>query len=236
MRFSLRVDVGDFNAIARQEQALRASGVEITSLNDSNPTSHGLAPASLPGRYRAEPRGPIAVRKSLAQLSTLRQIGVMPPRLTNSADVADTDHAGIVATDPERLYVVSSTSQAYSWLMKLLCDPGDVVLAPTPGYPLIASLARLEAVRVASYPLHYDGTWSIDIPAIEDTLSGELGTRIRALVLINPNNPTGSYIKPSERDRLVELCAAHSLPIIADEVFFDFPIEPLAGNQRLAGV
>ena len=256
MRFSSRVDAVDLNPIARLEQQLRTSGVTLDSLNDSNPTAHGLAPRALPGCYRADPRGPVEVRRVLAQLCDRRKLcarrneqpghrrnrdsrndhqrnAALEPARDVAAQASGTLHTD--HTDPDRLYVLSSTSQAYSWLMKLLCDPGDVILAPTPGYPLIESIAALEGVRVAPYALRYDGSWGIDLGGLEATLRGPLGSRIRALAVINPNNPTGSYVKRAERERIVELCASYEVALIADEVFYDFPLEPFDGNRRIAG-
>ena len=157
------------------------------------------------------------------------------------ADAADTTHRNDVAglgvrpVDPDHLYLLSSTSQAYSWLIKLLCDAGDAVLAPKPGYPLIESIARLECVDTIEYQLQYDGSWFIDTAELEALLDGADGGRIRALVLINPNNPTGSYVKPAEREAIVAVCRAHDVALIADEVFYDYALEPFDGNARLAG-
>lgn len=221
MRFSSRVDISEPNPIARAEAAARAAGVSLGRLNDSNPTRHGLAPALLSERYDADPRGSLAARQALARFLTTHD---------NAADAADA-----TAPDPDHLYLLSSTSQAYSWLFKLLCDPGDAVLAPKPGYPLIESIGRLEGVEAITYQLDFDGSWFIDLGALATLLDGPQGPRIRALVLINPNNPTGSYVKPVERERIVELCRAHDVAIIADEVFFDYALDPLDGNARLAG-
>lgn len=135
----------------------------------------------------------------------------------------------------DEVYLLSSTSQAYSWLMKLLCDAGDAVLAPKPGYPLIESIARLECVEARFYQLRFDGSWFIDVPQIERMLAEDADRRIRAVIVINPNNPTGSYIKPAEREALVALCRRYGIAIIADEVFFDYPLEPFDGNRRLSG-
>lgn len=137
--------------------------------------------------------------------------------------------------DADDVYLLSSTSQAYAWLMKLLCDAGDAVLAPKPGYPLIESIARLECVEARFYQLRFDGSWFIDVPQIERMLAEDTDRRIRAIVVINPNNPTGSYIKPGEREALVALCIRYGIAIIADEVFFDYPLEPFDGNRRLSG-
>ncbi|OZG64626.1 aminotransferase [Bifidobacterium hapali] len=217
MRFSSRVDISAPNPIAAAEAACKRCGVTLGKLNDSNPTRHGLAPALVPEIYTADPRGPRAAREALAAFLTRD---------------GQQEHA----VDPDRLYILSSTSEAYSWLMKLLCDAGDAVLAPKPGYPLIESIARLECVDAIEYQLQFDGSWMIDIAELESLLSDPVnGKRIRALVLINPNNPTGSYVKPAERQRIIDLCRAHDIAIIADEVFYDYSLEPFDGNARLAG-
>lgn len=214
VHFSSRVDISAPNPIAAAQASAATAGITLGKLNDSNPTRHGLAPQEIPNVYEANPRGPKAARESLAGF-----LG---------------DQSGR-AVDSERLYLLSSTSEAYSWLIKLLCDAGDAVLAPKPGYPLIESIAGLECVHAIEYQLHYDGAWYIepaDIAAILDSPEGE---RVRALVLINPNNPTGSYVKENEREALVALCRERGIAIIADEVFFDYDLEPIAANRRLSG-
>ena len=221
MHFSHRTGSDRPNRIALAEAEARAHGLKLGRLNDSNPTRFGLAPSFLPQVYEAEPRGPLAARQSLAGFLTRRQ------RLSQSEDGT--------SVDSDDLYLLSSTSQAYSWLMKLLCDPGDAILEPRPGYPLIESIAGLECVRTIPYRLTYDGSWVLDLATVRQALEGPGGDRIRALVLINPNNPTGSYIHPEERQSLLELCQRHGVAIIADEVFFDYPLDPLPGRARLAG-
>ncbi|RFT35986.1 aminotransferase, partial [Bifidobacteriaceae bacterium NR020] len=121
-----------------------------------------------------------------------------------------------------------------AWLMMLLCDAGDAVMGPTPGYPLIESIARLQCVNAIPYPLHYDGSWTIDIARVRELLE-DASLRIKALVLINPNNPTGSYVKPEEREILLQLCRDNGVAIIADEVFYEYSLESFAGNARFAG-
>ena len=222
MRFSSRVDLSEPNPIAAAETHCRCEGMPLGKLNDSNPTRHGLAPALVPGTYTADPRGPRPAREALASFLT---------ELHRGAEGAGT----APAADPNRLYLLSSTSQAYSWLMKLLCDAGDAVLAPKPGYPLIESIARLECVDTIEYQLRFDGSWYIDVAELRALLDGPQGARIRALVLINPNNPTGSYVKAGEREQLVGLCRERGVAIIADEVFYDYALEPFPGNARLAG-
>ena len=214
MRFSSRVDISEPNPIARAEAQARAAGIALGKLNDSNPTRHALAPSLVPDVYAAEPRGQRYAREALA---------------------AFLDARGNGHCSPDDLYILSSTSEAYSWLIKLLCDAGDAVLAPKPGYPLIESIARLECVDMVEYQQRFDGSWYIDVAELRALLDGEDGDRIRALVLINPNNPTGSYVKPSERDAIVSLCRKHDVAIIADEVFYEYDLEPFDGNARLAG-
>ena len=213
MRFSSRVDISEPNPIAKAEAEVKTSVITLGKLNDSNPTKHALAPELLPDIYGAEPRGQRYAREALAAFLQGR-----------GSDVAVED-----------LYILSSTSEAYSWLIKLLCDAGDAVLAPKPGYPLIESIARLECVDMIEYQQRFDGSWYIDVAELREALEGEDGGRIRALVLINPNNPTGSYVKASEREAIVRLCHDHEVAIIADEVFYDYDLEPFDGNARLAG-
>ena len=213
MRFSSRVDISEPNPIAKAEAEAKANGITLGKLNDSNPTKHALASELLPDIYGAEPRGQRYAREALAAF--LHEQG-------NTATADD-------------LYILSSTSEAYSWLIKLLCNAGDAVLAPKPGYPLIESIARLECVDMIEYQQRFDGSWYIDVAELREALEGEDGGRIRALVLINPNNPTGSYGKASEREAIVRLCHDHEVAIIADEVFYDYDLEPFDGNARLAG-
>ena len=213
MRFSSRVDISEPNPIAKAEAEAKANGITLGKLNDSNPTKHALASELLPDIYGAEPRGQRYAREALAAF--LHEQG-------NPAPADD-------------LYILSSTSEAYSWLIKLLCNAGDAVLAPKPGYPLIESIARFECVDMIEYQQRFDGSWYIDVAELREALEGEDGGRIRALVLINPNNPTGSYVKASEREAIVRLCHDHEVAIIADEVFYDYDLEPFDGNARLAG-
>ena len=213
MRFSSRVDISEPNPIAKAEAEAKANGITLGKHNDSNPTKHALASELLPDIYGAEPRGQRYAREALAAF--LHEQG-------NTATADD-------------LYILSSTSEAYSWLIKLLCNAGDAVLAPKPGYPLIESIARLECVDMIEYQQRFDGSWYIDVAELREALEGEDGGRIRALVLINPNNPTGSYVKASEREAIVRLCHDHEVAIIADEVFYDYDLEPFDGNARLAG-
>ncbi|MFT8703799.1 pyridoxal phosphate-dependent aminotransferase [Bifidobacterium aquikefiricola] len=223
MHFSSRVEYGGLNPIADEEAKDRSRGVQFSKLNDANPTIHGLAPETLSDPYKADPRGPRESRETICSFLA--------------------KHEGTARIDSDELFVLSSTSQAYSWLMKLLCDAGDSVLVPKPGYPLVDSIARLECVRSISYPLHFDGSWTIDIAAIEERLAHGNPQHIRAIVLINPNNPTASYVQSWERQQLIRLCASYDIAIIADEVFFEYDLQSDTkeleragtGGQRFAG-
>ncbi len=211
VRFSNRVATPELNQIARAERAAESAGTLIR-LSDSNPTRHALAPRLLPDEYQADPRGSLSARCQLAEWLSGRY----------GREV-----------DPDNLYLLNSTSQGYAWVMKLFCRAGDKLLAPRPGYPLIDHLASLEEVEVENYFLTFDGAWLVDIGHLRQLLtSGD--ERIRGLVAINPNNPTGSYLRPEERAAIIELCSQYELPLIVDEVFFDFPLG-IDGQHRLAG-
>lgn len=259
MHFSTRVGSTGLNPIAAAEAQARNQRIVLATVNDSNPTRHGLAPKLVPDVYAADPRGPLAARRNLAKFLTDRnehelstferlqsdikkpaaRIGKVGTATVNDSDGWSQDVQGFGdatrRVDPDSLYLLSSTSQAYSWLFKLMCDPGDIVLGPKPGYPLIESIGRLENVETVEYQLQFDGSWFIDVAWLAEFLRSEQGQKARAIVLINPNNPTGSYVKPDERVQLAGLCREHGLAIIADEVFFDYSLEPFPGNRRLAG-
>jgi aspartate/methionine/tyrosine aminotransferase len=116
-----------------------------------------------------------------------------------------------VSVEPDRVLVCASTSEAYALLFKVLCDPGDRVLALAPSYPLFEHLARLEGVTLATCPLAYDGAWHVDLDAVRRAITSDT----RAILIVHPNNPTGTFLSPSEIDGL----AAFGLPLIVDEVF-----------------
>src|SRR6187401_3006889 len=175
---------GELNAITRAAQRLRNAGTPLLDLSESNPTRVGLpypvdllqsmaAPAAL--TYQPHPLGLRSAREAVAGEFIRR-----------GADV-----------DPDHLVLSASTSEAYSWLFKLLCDPGDAVLIPQPSYPLFEYLVRLEGAVPVAYRLTFDGVWSIDFASIEQALreAQRRGARARAIVLASPNNPTGSFVK-----------------------------------------
>lgn len=130
-----------------------------------------------------------------------------------------------VALSPDRVFLTASTSEAYAHLFRLLCDPGDEVLVPRPSYPLLEPIARIEDARVHAYRLAYDGTWRLDA----DSLEASVTPRTRVVVLVEPNNPTGSMLAPDEFSRVEEICRERGLAMIVDEVFGDIVWPPGAG-------
>jgi alanine-synthesizing transaminase len=119
----------------------------------------------------------------------------------------------------ESVVLSASTSESYTWLFKLLCNPGESVLVPQPSYPLFEHLTRLEGLHVAAYHLHYHGRWEIDVAS-----AAAAPGSTRALLVVSPNNPTGSFLHQEDLQRLDEVCAARNLMLIGDEVFADFPL------------
>jgi len=182
---------------------MRSAGEPILDLTESNPTAAGFA-------YPSE--------EILAALSDPRALGYEPAAAgIPPARAAVAEYYG-GRVSPDRILLTASTSEAYAFVFKLLADPGDEVLVPSPSYPLFDFLAALDAVRVVAYPLLYDGAWNIDL----DALAGRISSRSRAIVLVNPNNPTGSFLKTAELAPLVELCREQNLALISDEVFADY--------------
>jgi len=119
--------------------------------------------------------------------------------------------------DPDRTVITASTSEAYGYLFKLLTDPGDAVLTATPTYPLLEHLASLELIELHAFPLEFHRRWEIDPSRVAQAIT----PRTRAIVVVNPNNPTGSFVRKSEQESLAKL----GLPIISDEVFLEYPLE-----------
>jgi len=212
LRLSARAAVEAPNELALARQA---AGV-VNELTDSNPTHHGLTdPAiadvlarSLPAAmsYAPDPKGWRPAREALAAR---------------------------FGGQPDDYWLTASTSEAYSWLMLALGDPGDAVASPMPGYPLIEPLARLASLAVVPYAAYYvhPSGWELDLDSVAAALNDQ---RVRALVAVSPNNPTGSYVWPAEAGAISELCARAGVPIIADEVFRPYalavprPAPPLA--------
>lgn len=201
------------NALADALARLRARGDALLDLTESNPTRAGLAAP-------AEMLAPLASPASAAY--DPHPFGLPEAR---EAVAADYRRAGVDVT-ADRLVLTASTSEAYSFLFKLLCDPGDEVLVPVPSYPLFDYLTRLDAVVPRPYQLEYHGTWSIDHEALEAALT----PRTRAILVVSPNNPTGSLLRRGDLARLSAVAAARGLALVGDEVFADYPLEP--GTDR----
>jgi aspartate/methionine/tyrosine aminotransferase len=159
--------------------------------------------------YAPDPRGGKAARKAVSDYYRER-----------GADVRLDD-----------IFLTASTSEAYGFLFKLLCDAGDEVLVPRPSYPLFDFLAALDAVKPVSYPLRFDGAWHADFAALESAIS----EKCRAIIAVHPNNPTGSYVPREDRARLLGLSADRGLALIVDEVFLDFPLSITAAARSFAG-
>jgi alanine-synthesizing transaminase len=194
-------------SLAMDEQ--RRRGVKLLDLSASNPTRCGFTynsgaimrslvhPASLD--YDPDPRGLISARQAVADYYAHRSEHV--------------DTANIVLT--------TSTSEAYSFIFRLLCDPGDEVLIPQPSYPLFEYLAGICDVTLRPYELVYDHGWQMDFHSLQQAAT----ERTRAVMVVHPNNPTGSYVKPHEREQLNAFCSAHNIAIVADEVFLDYSLD-----------
>jgi alanine-synthesizing transaminase len=194
------------NALSQLLEAKRRSGAEILDLTESNPTRAGF---DYPGE------------EILRALSTPRALRYEPnPAGLPAAReaVAGYYRAKGWAVSPDQILLTASTSEAYALLFKLLADPGDEVLVPRPSYPLFEFLAALESVRPVPYPLGYHDGWSIQLDALE----GGISPRTAAVILVNPNNPTGSFLKREELQRLSSICERRSLAILCDEVFSDY--------------
>ena len=142
-----------------------------------------------------------------------------------------------IAVDATDLFLTASTSEAYSWLFKLLADPGEVVLVPRPGYPLFEYLAGLESVGVEHYAMRFDGDWWLDLAALRTRLAARDAPPVRAVVVVNPNNPTGAFLSREEAAGLSAACAEHGVAIVSDEVFSDYGHAPDAARaETLLGV
>jgi aspartate/methionine/tyrosine aminotransferase len=208
------------NRYSEAIERYRASGRPLLDLTASNPTQVGLEvfknanmlavlsnPESL--TYHPEPQGLLTAREAVCRYYRERGENV----------------------GPEQVVLTTSTSEAYSFALRLLCDPGDEILVPVPSYPLFEFLADLHDVRLVPYPLFYDHGWHIDLA----TLQQRAGERTRAIVLVHPNNPTGSFVKAAEVQELNALCAERGLALIVDEVFLDFAHSERAGLSPQPG-
>ncbi len=211
------------NAWARLLAERRAAGAPLLDLSEANPTAVGLGGAGLQElaaladpaalRYQPDPRGSLAARAAVSAYLAAR--GLQAP--------------------PEDIVLTASTSEGYAHLFRLLADPGERVLVPAPSYPLFAPLALAEGVEVRPYRVAWDGRWHVDLGALEAVAGA---ARARALVVVQPNHPTGSCLDAEERAAVVALAERHHLALVGDEVFGDFawgdtPLPSLVGEQRV---
>jgi alanine-synthesizing transaminase len=207
--FSRRLDFNlRPNRLSRILAQKHAAGIRLFDLTESNPTRAGfsykpadiLSPLARPSslRYAPDPRGLLPARQAVADYY---------------ADRGEKISA-------EDIYLTAGTSEAYAFLFKLLADPGEVVLGPQPSYPLLDFLTALESVRLEHYPLGYMDSrgWEMDL----ESLAAAVDTKPAAVVVVNPNNPTGAFLKHSELEQLNALCAQNDLALICDEVFYDY--------------
>jgi alanine-synthesizing transaminase len=202
------------NRLSQLLAAKRSAGVPLLDLTESNPTRADLQYPVTELQRAFQEKGWLSYEPAPNGLASARE--------AVAAYYAVRGHA----ISAERILLTASTSEAYSYLFKLLADPGDEVLVPRPSYPLFEFLAALEAVRPVHYSLSYHGEWRIDF----DSLRAGLSPRSRAVVIVNPNNPTGSFLKADERGELLKFCAEHGLALISDEVFSDYVFDPHADN------
>jgi alanine-synthesizing transaminase len=205
------------NRLSEALAAHRAAGKPLVDLTVSNPTECGFEydndailgalsdPAAL--HYEPNPKGMESARRGVAGYYSDR-----------GEDVSVED-----------IFLTTSTSEAYSYVFRTLCDPGDELLIPSPSYPLFDFLADIQDVRLVRYPLLYDHGWQIDFHAMEQAIT----PRTRGMIVVNPNNPTGHFTKAAEMGKLNALCVSRGLAIIADEVFLDFS---LGENRQLSFV
>jgi alanine-synthesizing transaminase len=192
-------------ALARHH---RAAGKPLLDLTASNPTECGFEydrrailqalsnPESL--SYEPDPKGLLSARRAVAGYYSVREITV----------------------PAEDIVLTTSTSEAYSFVFRLLCNPGDELLIPEPSYPLFSFLADIQDVKLVSYPLLYDHGWQIDFHALQQAVT----ERTRGIIVVNPNNPTGHFCKSAEMQKLNEICSSRKIAITADEVFLDFSL------------
>ena len=219
MRFSTRTNWNtEESELARVHRLRVEAGLPVADLTASNPTRCGFEyPADLLSAltdpraldYDPQPRGMMSAREAVC--------------------VYYADHG--VAVDPGQIVLATSTSEAYSYLFRLLCDPGSEVLVLQPGYPLFDFLTALDDVRLKPAALVYDHGWQIDPEAIRRAIT----PATRALVLVHPNNPTGHFTKPWEAEELAQLCREFDLALIVDEVFLDYSLGE-AGRSFAAGL
>jgi alanine-synthesizing transaminase len=219
MRFSRRTNwnLGE-NDFARAVREVRAGGREVLDLTVSNPTACGFA-------YDSEALlGPLSDARALVYEP--EALGMV--RAREAVCGYYREHGAEVGV--EKVCLTTSTSEAYSFLFRLLCDVGDEVLIARPSYPLFEFLAELDDVRLVEYPLLYDEGWHVDFYALEAAVTA----KTKAVVVVHPNNPTGNFASEKERAALQEFCARRGLALIVDEVFLDYAMEGMEARSFAA--
>jgi alanine-synthesizing transaminase len=236
MRFSRRTEWDtEESELARAHRLRLEAGLPTADLTASNPTRCGFAydaglltALAVPEAfdYDPQPKGALRARQAVCGYYA--------------------DHGVVI--DPAQVVLTTSTSEAYSYLFRLLCDPGSEILAPRPGYPLFDFLAVLDDVKLTPAPLVYDHGWQIDPEGFRRAITPQT----RAMVLVHPNNPTGHFTKPWESEELARLCREFDLSLIVDEVFLDYgfgvegrsftsgleevPVFVVSGLSKIAGL
>ena len=211
-RTNWNLDTNRLSEALARHRAIRRPLLDLTA---SNPTECGFdydRPAIMRALsdadaldYKPDPKGLETARQAVAAYYAAR---------SNEVSI-------------ENIFLTTSTSEAYSFVFRMLCNPGDELLIPTPSYPLFEFLADIQDVKLARYPLVYDYHWQIDFHALEQAIT----SRTRGAIVVHPNNPTGHFCKPEDLTRLNEVCSARQMALIADEVFLDFV---LTGAQPLS--
>ncbi|MBK9375442.1 MAG: pyridoxal phosphate-dependent aminotransferase [Holophagales bacterium] len=212
---------GAWNRLTR---ALGTHPRPVLDLTATNPTTAGLDVGASPAlALLADPRG---------GLYSPDPCGLLSARKAVSGYYANRG----VAADPERIVLTASSSEAYGWLFKLLAAPGDAVLVPAPSYPLLDALAALEGVELVRYRLPAEDRWAVHASLVEEAADRVVaaGRRVAAVVVVNPNNPTGTSVSRAELGALASLAARRGFAIVSDEVFLDFRFEDRAGDVHVA--
>src|SRR5579859_1208331 len=205
------------NRLTQAVEDVRTGGAKILDLTVSNPTRAGLV-------YDSQ-----AILGALGSARALdydpQSKGLLEARQAVAAYYR-AEH-GVRNLDAERIVLTTSTSEGYSFVFRLLCNAGDELLVPKPSYPLFEFLADLQDVKLVPYPMIYDHGWQMDFHSMEQAVT----ERTRGVVVVHPNNPTGSYVHAEEIKLLNQFCRAHGLAVIADEVFLDYQLEEIVDGK-----
>jgi aspartate/methionine/tyrosine aminotransferase len=193
------------NRLTRAQHELLAAGGDVLDLTVSNPTRADL-------HYDSE-----VILQALANPKAM-DYDPQPKGLRSAREAVAGYYRKHNEVDPESIVLTTSTSEGYSYVLRLLCNGGDEILVPKPSYPLFEFLADLQDVKLVPYPLLYDHGWQIDFPSLNEALT----SRTRAVVVVHPNNPTGSFVADDERRALNHFCRQNHLALIVDEVFLDY--------------